>query len=180
MNRQEIFKIISVLKAVYNTAYSKYTVQDFEALANGWQMCFEDYDYNIVSMAVKSFMTTNTSQFPPVPAQIIDIIHKLNPQEQELNGNEAWALVYKAICNSGYNAEQEFQKLPPTVQKAVGSADNLRAWATDSDFNIAVEQSHFIKVYNTTVERVREVAKLPNSVKQAIGIATTERMAIEG
>lgn len=180
MTRQEVFKIIMALKAVYNTAYSKYTPQDFDNLASAWEMCLEDYDYKTVSMALKAYMTTNTSQFPPVPAQIIDEIHKLNPTEQPLNGSEAWALVYRAICNSGYYAEQEFNKLPPTIQKAVGSPDNLRAWALDADFNNGVEQSHFIKVYNTTLEREKEIAKLPNSVKKAVGIQVQERVGITG
>ena len=179
MTRQEVFKVIMALKAVYNTAYSKYTEADFENLAGAWLMCLEDYSYEQVSMGVKAYMTTNCSQFPPVPAQIIDEIQKLSPQN-EINANEAWAMVYKAIRNSGYNAQQEFNKLPPTIQKAVGSADNLRAWALDSDFNIGVEQSHFTKVYNSTVEREKEVAKLPNSVKEVMGIAINERLGITG
>ena len=180
MNRQETFKIINVLKAVYNTAYGKYTIDDFNALASGWQMCLADYPYEVVSMGVQAYMTTNTSQFPPVPSQIIDIIHKLNPQEQELNMNEAWALVRKAIARSTYYAQEEFNKLPPLVQKAVGSPDNLREWAKDEDFNAGVEQSHFAKAYTATLEREKEIAKLPNSVKEAIGIALQERMAITG
>lgn len=178
MNRQEAFKVIVALKAVYNNAFSKYTEADYNNLADAWVMCLEDYSYQQVSMGVKSYMTTNTSQFPPVPAQIIDEIQKLSPQGQALNANEAWALVYKAICNSAYNADKEYEKLPPTIKKAVGSPDNLRAWATDSNFNNLVEQSHFVKVYNTTVEREKEVAKLPNRVKEAMGIAIQERAAL--
>lgn len=177
MNKQDAFKIIMVLKAVYNNAFSRYTEKDYDNLAGAWAMCLEDYSYNAVSMAVKAYMTTNCSQFPPVPAQIIEQMQRLSPS-QELNANEAWALVYKAICNSAYSAQAEFEKLPPTVQKAVGSADNLKAWATDAEFNIGVEQSHFTKTYSATVAREKELQKLPQSVKEAIGIQTTAQERI--
>ena len=177
MDRADVFKIIAVLKAVYNTTYGKYTKEDFDNLANGWLMCLEDYDYKTVSVAVKAYMTTNTSKSPPVPSELIDIIQNFN-QQQNLNANEAWALVYKAICNSSTHAQYEYDKLPPAIQKAVGSPDSLRALAIDPDFNYGVEQSHFAKVYNIELQREREIAKLPNSVKNAIGIATTVRKEI--
>ena len=72
---------------------------------------------------------------------------------EEMSAQEAWALVYKAICNSAYNSAHEFDKLPELVKKAVGSADNLRNHAIDSDFNLGVAQSNFIKAYNTILER---------------------------
>lgn len=180
MKREDVFKVVMAIKAVYNTAFARYTQQDIEAYVNAWDMCLEDYDYNVVSVALKAYMTTNTSQFPPVPSQIIDIISKLKPQEQELNVNEAWALVYRAVCNSTYNAKAEFEKLPPTVQKAVGSAECLKAWATDADFNFGVEQSHFAKAYTIAQQREKEVAKLPNSIKTMIGLQTGERIGITG
>lgn len=185
MDRAEVFKIINVLKAVYNTAFSKYKVQDYENLASGWLMCLEDYDYSTVSMAVKAYMTTNTSQFPPVPSQIIDIIHKLKSatEERPLEASEAWALVDKAIRNSGYYAEEEFEKLPPLVQRAVGSADCLRTMAKDAYFNFSKEKQAFEIAYNILLQRReqdRTLYKLPQSVRQTIGLEIPERMGIEG
>ena len=179
MDRQETFKVIMVLKAVYNTAFSKYTPQDFENLASAWQMCLEDYPYEVVSMGVKAFMTTNTSQFPPVPSQIIDIILKLKSatEERPLEASEAWALVDKAIRNSGYYATEEFNKLPPLVQKAVGSADCLKTMATDAFFNFSKEKQAFEISYNTILarrEKDKDLLKLPSSIREKIGIGTTE------
>jgi hypothetical protein len=178
MDRQETFKIIMSLKAVYNAAFSKYTEADYNNLANAWMMLLGDYSYDQVSMGVRAYMSINTSQFPPVPSQVIDEIQKLNPT-QELNSNEAWALVYKSIANSTYNAEDAYNKLPPAVQKAVGHPSNLKEMA-QMDINTvnSVEQSHFIRVYNTTLEREKELEKLPNSIREAIGLATKERIGI--
>lgn len=180
MTIEDAYKVIVTLKAVYNAAFSKYSTQDFDNLAAAWAACLEDYDYKTVSMGVKAYMTTNPSQFPPVPAQIIQEVQNLHPQQQ-LNANEAWALVYKAVCNSTYNAQREFERLPETVQKAVGSADTLRAWAMDDDFNFGVEQSHFVKAYNIVQEREQKTERLPQSIRTAVGmIGNTERLGITG
>lgn len=167
MNLEESYKIVVTLKAVYNAAFSKYNKTDFDNLARAWAACFSEYDYKAVSAGVQAFMTSNPSQFPPVPAQIIREIHDLQPQKQ-LTANEGWALVYKAICNSTYNAQREFEKLPETVQKAVGSADNLKAMAMDSEFNFGVEQSHFVKAFNTIQERESRLERIPQTVITAL------------
>ena len=176
MTKDDTFKIVYCLKAVYPNAFSNFTIEDCENMVSAWLMLLGDYEYSAVSTAVKVYMTTNTSQFPPKPAQIIEIIQGFGQQEQ-LNANEAWALVYKAICNSAYNAQAEFEKLPPVVQKAVGSADSLKAMAMDSDFNFGVEQSHFAKAYTIAQEREKEVAKLPQSLRTAIQGMDVKRIA---
>lgn len=180
MTKQQIFKLLYLVKAAFAKYYMTFSEKDFENLAEVWGMCFEGYSFEDVAEGLKAYLTTDTSGFPPTPAQIIDKIQKIKPQAQELNGNEAWALVYRAIRNSAYNADKEFDKLPPMIQKSVGSADNLKAWATDASFNEGVEQSHFIKVYNATVEREKEIAKLPPSTRARIASVLQERARITG
>lgn len=185
MTIEDAYKVIVTLKAVYNAAFSKYSKQDFDNLAAAWAACLEDYDYKTVSMGVKAYMTTNTSQFPPVPSQIIDNIHRLKAatQEKPLEASEAWALVDKAIRNSGYYAKQEFDKLPPLVQKAVGSAECLKTMATDAYFNFSKEKQAFEINYNIILQRAEQdktLLKLPQSVKEAVGIGNTERLGITG
>lgn len=66
-------------------------------------------------------------------------MRELNTPKQ-LNELEAWSLVEKAIRNSIYNSQEEFSKLPPLVQKAVGSPNVLDAllgigsWIVDNVF----------------------------------------------
>ena len=82
---------------------------------------------------------------------------------------QAWALVQKALRNSGYNSEEEFAKLPEACQRAVGTAANLKEWALmDSDQVATIEQSHFIRNYRTSVQRMKEEARLPENVRMLI------------
>lgn len=62
------------------------------------------------------------------------LVRELNTPKQ-LNELEAWSLVEKAIRNSIYNSQEEFSKLPPLVQKAVGSPNVLRLWAADGSYS---------------------------------------------
>lgn len=175
MTKEETWKLIIVLKSAYPKTYEKFGETEFENLCTALHMCLEDYTYEQASMGLKAFMINDTKGFPPVAGQIIDQIHKMHPQNQSMGALEAWALVYKAICNSTYNAESEFEKLPPLCQKAVGNPSNLREMASmDADTVKSVEQSHFIRQYNAYAEREREVAKLPPSMR----IGLQERMMI--
>ena len=91
------------------------------------------------------------------------------PAEESMSELQAWALVQRALRNSGYNSEEEFAKLPEACQRAVGTAANLKEWALmDSDQVATIEQSHFIRNYRTSVQRMKEEARLPENVRMLI------------
>lgn len=146
MKREEI---VSVLKVISET----YDVQFTELSMEVWFNSLKDFDIKDVQKATWQYV--RIGHYKPKPADIIDLIVSNNvPQQpEEMSAQEAWSLVYKAICNSAYNSITEFEKLPEMAQKAVGSADNLRSYALDYDFNIGVAQSNFLKAYNTLMER---------------------------
>ncbi len=163
MTREEIQDFLAMIQG----AYPLFNPLDKTATINAWRLALEDYEKNIVHMAFKLYMQTNTSGFAPAPGQIIDKIYSMIGQ-QELNEMEAWSLVSKAIRNSGYNSVEEFTKLPPLVQKAVGLPDQLRAWALDEHFTETVVMSNFQRSYKIAVERQKEFQKMPENVRKLI------------
>ena len=91
-----------------------------------------------------------------------------------------WSLVRKAVRNSGYHSVEEFEKLPEACQRAVGSAANLKEWALmDSERVETVEQSHFIRNYRTTVQRISEEKKLPESIRLLIASMRDNALELE-
>ena len=118
--------------------------------------------------AFKAYITTDTSGFAPSIGQLLDKVHAIqNPQE--LNEMEAWSLVSKALRNGYYGAVEEFNNLPPLVQKAVGSPDNLRNWSqTDTNSIENVVQSNFMRSYRLVVNRENEIKKMPADVRTLI------------
>ena len=168
MTEKEVRQLLAMTQAVY----PNYNPPSREAAVNAWLMCLSEYDNNVVMAAFKAYMTTNTSGFAPAPGQLIEILQTLT-QPSELNELEAWSIVRKALRNCGYNAEQEFAKLPTVVQKTVGTPQQLKIWACDSEFNENVVSSNFIKTYRTEVKRATELNKMPNDVRKLIEMVNT-------
>ena len=152
---------------MYKRQYPNYNPIDEELAAETWAGVTEEYTYEQVDIALRSYMKTNTIGFAPAPGQIIDKIHTMT-QPQELNEMEAWSLVSKAIRNSGYNSADEFAKLPPLVQKAVGLPSQLRTWALDENYNEQVAMSSFQRAYKAELKLHEELQKMPQNVRNFI------------
>lgn len=163
MTREEIQDFLAMIQATY----PNFNPPSKTAAVNAWKLALEDYEKKQVHVAFKLYMQTNTSGFAPVPGQIIGKIHTTTAP-QELNEMEAWSLVSKAIRNSGYNSVEEFAKLPPLVQKAVGLPSQLRAWGLDENYNEEVAMSSFQRAYKTELKRHEELQKMPQNVRQLI------------
>ena len=165
MTIQETGAIMEILNVAYPRFYAG---KDAEYRRNAvalWAEMFKDYPAKLVAYAVKAFIAEDTSGFPPVIGQILDKVSMLT-EEPQMTESEAWALVYKAICNSGYHSVEEFEKLPKNVQKAVHSPEQLRAWGMDQNFNAGVESSNFKRVYRMVCEREKKFNALPEDIKR--------------
>ena len=91
----------------------------------------------------------------------------------------AWALVAKAVRNGTWGAKEEFDALPPQIQRVVGSPTQLRDWAQmDSDSLHSVVASNFQRSYRAKVKADKEYAALPSDVRKAIG-GLADRMRLE-
>ena len=160
MTRDEAKKLIMAMTA----AYPNYHPQDLTQTVDIWAAMLSNYEYPLVADALKRYILSDKSGFAPSIGQLTTAIG-----ERESNFMEplaAWALVYKAICNGNYDAEKEYAKLPPEIQEAVGDPANIREMAKmDIDTVNSVEQSHFIRAYNTVIARRKSDKALPPSLR---------------
>lgn len=163
MTREETVKIIRIMV----DSYPNYKPNNISETVDVWNMMLSDYDYNLVAMALKAYILSDTSGFAPSIGQLVAKIQKLT-KPQELSEMEAWSLVKKAISNSAYDYVEEFHKLPPIIQKCVGSAYQLKCWALDEDFNEQVASSNFARSYRTMVARQEEFVKMPQEIRDVI------------
>ena len=164
LTREETVRIIRIMV----DSYPNYKPNNISETVDVWQMMLSDYDYNLVAIALKAYILSDTSGFAPSIGQLVAKMQTIT-KPQELSEMEAWSLVSKAIRNSCYNSVEEFAKLPPLVQKAVGTPDNLRNWAV-SDYQTieSVIQSNFLRTYRTVVRRENEINCMPNEIKALI------------
>lgn len=164
MTRDEAVKIIRIMC----DCYPNYKPSNLSETVDVWNMMLENCTYEQVSVALKAYAFSDTSGFAPSIGQLINKLHEVQ-SPQELNEMEAWLLVSKALRNGYYGAVEEFNKLPPLVQKAVGSPDNLRNWAlTDINSIENVVQSNFMRTYRVVVNRAKEFQKMPKDIKALI------------
>lgn len=177
MNRTEILQILAIIKVAYPNSYNNLGSEDRKALVALWEMQFKDYEANKVMQAINTIIATDSSAFCPSIGRIKEVIYKLSNQN-ELSEQDAWNAVRKAIRNSTYNSLEEFKKLPEEVQEVIGSSSRLREMATLTDSEVEFAHNGFTKNFNAVMQRKKEYAMLPSSIKNQIEM-TKEKM-IEG
>lgn len=169
MDKKETTKIIAVLMAAYPNFLNNKTRQDIEMTINVWNSMLEDYSYKEISLAIKMCISQN-GDFAPSIGKVIKYIDMINSKDKnEMTEVEAWGLVRKAISNSGYNSEREFNKLPRAIQKAIGNAEVLKNWSQETIDGIEkVIGSNFMRSYRASCDRQREYKALPTEVKNLL------------
>lgn len=168
MTKQETANIMAVLKAAYPSFYRNMSDVDVVASVNLWQRLFVDEPYDLVSAAVLALIKTRAETYPPAPGEVTEKIQRLkNPGE--ITEAEAWSLVSKAIRNGIYGSKEEFAKLPPDVQQAVGSHEQLKEWAImDSEEVQTVVASNFQRSFRKRQKTNREMEALPSTIKDFV------------
>lgn len=164
MTREETKAILAVLKAGYPNFYKDMTKEDAKNTVDLWATMFADDSVRLVTEAVKSLICT--LKYPPTIADVKEKIRLLT-QPQGMSELEAWNTVRRAI--SYYDAQENYNSLPPMLQRLVGSPNQLREWALmDTETVNSVIQSNFMRSYRIMAAREREYSMLPSSTKQLI------------
>lgn len=169
MTRDETKQLLMRISSVYPNWKPQ---ADLKYVVETWNEYLSEYTYGEMKKALKAYTLSDTSGFAPSIGQLVEKARMINTPD-ELSEMEAWALVSKGLRNGYYGAEQEFEKLPTVVQKAVGSPSQLRNWSqTDINSVENVIQSNFIRTYRSVVAREREIAKMPKDIKMITQYAT--------
>lgn len=158
MSREEFMLLVKGMKAVYtfeNFLADEYSIEM-------WYSLLSDLPYKAAGAALKNHMQTSTRV--PTPADIRNGVYRLTKKE-DMTDMEAWGLVSAAISRSGYNSQAEFEKLPETARRAVGSARQLYVWSqTSIDSVETVIQSQFLRAYRAECARAEQKAKMSPDV----------------
>ena len=180
MSIEETLMILAVLKAAYPHAFKGMTRKDGEAMALLWQRQFESEPYAEVDAAVNALISTRTAGYSPTIGEVKEQIQRIR-KNNDLDELAAWALVSKACCNGIYGYREEFAKLPPDVQRAVGTPEQLKEWAQmDVETVQSVVASNFQRSYRTTVARRKDFDKLPASVQDVVLQISGNMKMLEG
>lgn len=170
MERSDVVKIMAVLRGAYPQFYRGIDRREAEDTIALWGEMFRGDPYELVSAAVKSLIEGDDSGFPPTIGKVKAKIRLLRGGTGNATEQEAWSHVEQAIRNSAYNSAEEYAKLPPELQKLVGSANQLRTWAMmPADELNTVVASNFQRSYRVVKAREDELGKLPQDVRAMLG-----------
>lgn len=172
MTTEETAKVMEYIKTCYPFAWKQVDAKKTVAV---WADQFSEEPRPLVMAAVKAYVATNASDYPPNIGQIKAMIHKLSAGD-ELTESDAWTHIRKAISNSGYYAAEEFEKLSEVEKRLVGSPKQLYDWAMmDVSTLDSVVASNVQRAFRSVTEKVRFEAALPQTVK-----ALTQRLLLQG
>lgn len=186
MTQQETAMLMTVITGIWP---SFQTNRDTNATVKVWQMLFPQESYKDMEAAVLAYASTDVKGFPPAPGALKELLAQMRDAngDGELTDTEAWALVRRAMTRGLYNAEEEYNKLPPVIQQVVGDKAVLHDWAMlDADKVDTVIASNFQRSYRARAESARTMAKLPEGIRnmllpelRGIGALPSERKALE-
>lgn len=174
MELVETKKIIAYIAGAYPRYFANVSRQSVDRQAIVWNDALADYSVDAVMTGVRSYISVDSSGFPPSPGQIIEHIHFVgNPRDH--SGTEAWALVRKAVNVPWDQFEASFATLPRAAQIAVGSPESLKELAQmDTQRFETVAQSNFLRMYEAAKIRDNKEQRVPNAA-----IAVRERLQKE-
>lgn len=179
MTYDETLKIFAVLKANYSNFFKNMSRIDAEAQVSLWAEMFADTPYEMVGLAVKTFIATDVEGYPPNVGRIKRELMRLTEKEQ-MTEQEAVSLILKATRNGLYRAKEEYEKLPPVLQRLVGSPEQIRAWARmPADELQTVVASNLMRSYRAIAKKEEEYQALPSSIKNLLG-QVGEQMKLKG
>ena len=167
MSKAETAQLLAAIKAAYPTYLPQASAAELAGITNIWHSFLKDYDLKTVNAALNVLISTRRSGFAPSIGELMGKIHEIT-HGPERSGLEAWPYVLRAVRNSSYNAEAEFQKLPEDIRRAVGSCETLRSWARLPEDEINNAQARFIRSYEATEARRREFETMPKDIQALV------------
>lgn len=164
MTRDEVKKILIVIENTFST----FKIENLTQTIDVWFGFLQGYPYETIDTALKMYISTSGSAFAPSISQLISMTHK--PKElSQIDEISAWRLVRNAIRRGLYYFQEEYDKLPQEIQRAVGEPSQLRDWAMlESEVIDSVIQSNFTKRFSQMQKRKNEIEAMPDKVKQLI------------
>lgn len=178
MDRTDVIATLKILKVAYPGFYSKMGKTDAEDTVSVWCDMFREEDVNVVKIALYKVIEEHTG-FPPTIADIKTQIREMRRAATgEKTDEEVWSQLKAAVSNGYYGAKEEFAKLPPELQRYLGTPNTLRELSqVDTDTFNTVTHGQFLKQIGIIRDRVRFDNETPPEIKTLLGTVTKQMPA---
>ena len=172
MKKTELIKILKFLNSYYQHRfeYPKDTKEDTKMMNATWFMFLEDYEYKLVTTALKKMVID--LEYPPTPGDIVKAVEEMK-RPAEIPALEAWSEVLKSIrlhgTTYGYKETKErirekTNEKTLEIIKGLGGLDSI-GMAGEGDSYL---RNSFIKAYESMQEQEKKQNYLPPSIKKEV------------
>ena len=162
MNKEEFIKVMTATAKIYDRELDQETLEI-------WLSFFFFFNIENFKNAVNEYIRTS-NRFPTI-ADIKNIIFK-NTHTQ-IDNNQLWEALVKAISRSNYYADEEFDKLPELVKQYVRNPRQLQEMASmESDIIHSVVKGQFMK----QIEKIKEDYKSSEIVGRKDNLLMNKRI----
>lgn len=177
MTLEETARVMDLLADNYPWFYKGKHAGKRETALVLWADAFQDEGVDMVLAAVRAMISIKENDHAPTPGEVKSFLRRIKEPE-EMTEMEAWGLVSGAAKNALYASREEFDRLPPALQRMVGTPEQLRAYAMmDAQTLESVVGSNFMRSFKVRQRRERELDMLPESLRAALGLMG-ERMKL--
>lgn len=146
MTKTETAKLLTIMTATYSNL--KFSDPEL-ALETWWKILEPDNAQNIMD-AFTVYARTDTSGFAPTPGKLHMMV--ADRQFDSLSDGEVIGLLTLASRNASYGFQEEFDKLPYLLRKAVGSPTALRNWGVADPAQLDYTFKNICKTYQMLVQ----------------------------
>lgn len=169
MTKAEAAKIVGIILFNYPDTLRDISDEAYITYIENWHSFFVEDRAEEVLAAVQSIIASSQERFAPNIGMIREQMRRLRTPKGGLSEQEAWELVKRALRNGSYGYREEFAKLPPTVQRCVGSENMIREWAAmETETLDSVVASNFMRSYRAIKSAAEENDRMSPGQREAL------------
>lgn len=165
MTAEGVITMLATIKGVFPHFYAKADKMTLECTSIIWHEMLSDVDDITAMNALKLLLATN--EYPPTIASILEAVRKIKHPALP-DAGEAWRRLSNAITQYGYYRESEgLASLDETTRK-VAEYIGWRQICTAPLEHEMANRAHFIKMWETISNRIKEEQLLPLELREMI------------
>lgn len=165
-------KQFAIYASALRTYFPKENILPNDQAMALWFKQLQDIPYDVAEIALNKWVAVN--KWSPSISEIRQTAIELMSGESK-DWGDAWEEVLKAINNYGsYREEDALNSLDDTTRKVVKRLGFRNICMSE---NIEADRANFRMIYTNQMERDKQAAQLPESLKQLMGGVTKK---IEG
>ncbi len=143
MTRDETKVLIGLMMA----SYPNFNPPDLTTTIDVWAKALANDDYQMMEDAFVNYLQTDTSGFAPSPGKLRMMIADRVIEQTTEDDGQVLNMLIMASRNASYGFEEEFNKMPPLLQKAVGSPTVIRSWGLIEQDELRYTFDRIIRTY---------------------------------